>query len=369
MMKIPFLRWLDRMIGFIDIPIIWLFSFPFPKAKLQTRRILIIKLWALGESILTLPLIRAIKKKYPGTHIDVLVLKRSQEVYTGNKDIADIKRANPLTILKNLRKYDIVIDCEPYLNASAVLAWLLGKRRIGFSHSARALLYTDRIPFDDQKHEMLAFMDLAKPLGIIELPERLVPVATSRQDEKKVNALFNEFGLKKNDAIVCINPGAAESSKGRMWPAENFAKVADALVKEFLVKIVLTGAKSERADAEAVMNRMHYNAINAAGETSVKELAAFLKRCALVISNDTGPMHLAAAMGSSTLGLFCPNTPVRFAPYGPGNEFIYKPVLPKPCINVHKGQVPDCRNHKHMSLITVEDVLQKARRMLYARRH
>jgi len=371
-MNIPFIRWLDRLLGWLFCPLIWLLSLPFPKKPLQPRRILVIKLWAMGEAVITLPMIRAIKKKYPRAMIDVLCTPRVKDIYTGNKDITFvISKSIPALLLQMFsgRKYDIVIDCEPYLNASAFLAWKLGRRRLGFSHGIRSVLYTDRTKYNDEQHIVHTYIDLVGPLGITEKPERLVPVATSKADEKKINALFKEWGIKPADKLVCINPGAAESSKSRAWPAKRFAKVADALVKEFLAKIVIIGAKSERAEAERVQQAMHYNAINAVGQTSLKELAALLKRCTLTISNDTGPVHLSPAMGTRTIGLYCPNTPVRWAPYGPGNDFVYKPLFPKPCINTHKGQLPDCRNHKHMSLIKSADVIEKARRMLYAAKH
>lgn len=370
-MKVPVLRWIDKVVGGLLIILLWLLSLPFPKARLEPRRILVIKLWAMGESIVTLPMIHAIRRRYPGAKITVLCRKRVQDVYAGQKGITVLAR-EPLSWLAFLfvpRAYDIAIDCEPYLKISAILAWWLGRRRVGFSHGVRSLLYTDRVKYNDEQHAVLTYMDLAAPLDVRGTPKRLVPVATSRADERKVDALFRDWGIKKGGMIVCIAPGAAESSRGRIFHPKRFAKVADGLVKEFLAQVIIIGSKGERQLAEEVRSAMQYNAVNAAGETSVKELASLLKRCALMIGNDSGPMHLAAAMGTRTIGLFCPNTPVRWAPYGPGNEYVYKPVLPKPCINTHLGQLPDCEGHKHMSLITPEDVLQKARKILYARKH
>lgn len=370
---IALLRWIDRIVGTLLIIPIWLFSLPFPKAKLEPRRVLVIKLWAMGESILTLPMIRAIRKKYPKAMITVLCRKRVKDVYSGNKDVSVVESREPwtwLALLSKLRKFDVVIDCEPYLNVSGLLAWWLGRRRLGFSHGVRSLLYTDRVKYDDEQHIALTYLDLASPLGIDNSPpERLVPVATGRADEKKIDNLFKESGIKKTDLLVCIAPGAAESSRSRIWSPKRFAKLADSLVREYLAKIIIVGTKGDKAYAEDIMKNMQYAYINALGATSVKELAALLKRCALVVGNDSGPMHLSAAMGAPTIGLFCPNTPVRWAPYGPGNDYVYKPILPKPCINTHLGQLPDCSGHKHMSQITVDDVFQKARRVLYARRH
>jgi heptosyltransferase-2 len=371
-MKIPVLRWIDRMLGYLLCVPLGILSLPFPKAKLEPKKILVIKLWAMGESILTLPMIRAIKKKYPHAQVDVLCTNRVKSVYAGNKDVHEVisKSISALAFkLFSRRTYDIAFDCEPYLNCSALLAWKLARRRIGFSHGVRSLLYTDKVVYNDQQHALLTYMDMVKPLGINETPERLVPVATTAADERKVDHLFKEWGVKKGEKLVCICPGVAESSRSRIWPAKRFAKVADALVKEFLVKIIISGTKSEKPFADEIAKNMQYTPIIAAGETNVKEFAALLKRCALTIGNDSGPMHLSAAMGTRTIGLFCPNTPVRWAPYGPGNDFVYKPILPTPCINTHKGQLPDCRDHKHMTLIKSSDVIEKARKVLYAHKH
>lgn len=371
-MKISVFRLVDRVIGTILVLLFALFALLIPKRKKEPRRILVVKLWAVGESVLTLPLIQQVKKKFPKATITVLARDRVKPVFSGQKFIKEVKSAEffpLLALIPKFKHYDLAIDCEPYLNVSALLGWWLGKRRIGFSHGIRSLLYTDKINYDDQQHVVLTYVDLGKPLGIKKRPKRLVPVFTSAKDKKKVDGLFKSWGIKKNDVIACLVPGTAESAKSRMWPAKKFARVGDALVKEFLAKIIISGTKSERKILERVKENMRYNAIISAGDTNIKELAVLLKQCSLTISNDTGPMHVSAAMGTPTIGLFGPNTPTRFAPYGPGNDFVYKPVLEKPCINVHKGQVPDCKNHNHMSRITVQDVLQKARKVLYARRH
>jgi heptosyltransferase-2 len=368
-MKTHFSRWFDRIVGSVVIILLWLLSFFFRKPEAAPVNILVIKLWAVGESILTLPLIRALKKKYPGASVTVLARDRIKDVFAGQGFISSIKSAEFVrlfSLLAKFRHYDLVVDCEPYLNLSAILAFWLGRRRIGFSHGLRSILYTDRVKYNDNQHVVLTYMDLGRLVGISEIPGKLIPLAVSGADERRVDALFSEWAIRKGDRVVCIVPGAAESARSRMWPAERFARVADALVKEFLVKIVINGTAGEKAVCEAVRDRMHYAAIVSAGETGISGLAALLKRCVLTITNDTGPVHLSPAMGTPTIGLFCPNTPVRFAPYGPGNDFVYRPVLPRPCIDVHRGIVPDCKSHRHMSLITADEVLQKARSMLHS---
>ncbi len=371
-MKVPLMRWIDRVVGTILIIPIWILSLPFPKAKLKTNNILIIKLWALGDSIVLLPAIKELRKKYPKAKIDVLCRNSIRPVFLGLKEINDVKSAEFLdlfSLLPKLRKYDVIVDTEPYLNESALIGWWVGKRRVGFSHGVRRLLYTDRVVFNDMQHMVKTYIDLMGPLGVTHVPDRLVPVAISAKDKKNADEFLKERGIKHGEKFVVMCPAAGASSRGRIWAPEKFAAAGDALVKEYLVKIVLMCGRSDKAFVMDVAERMKHPPIADAYELNMKGQAAMLSRAALTISNDSGPVHLSAAMGTPTLGLYCPNTPVRWAPYGPGNDFIYKPVFPKPCINTHLGKMPDCSNHNHMSKITVDDVLQKARRMLHARHH
>ena len=92
---------------------------------------------------------------------------------------------------------------------------------------------------------------------------------------------------------------------------------------------------------------------------NLKQSVALVSKLDMMLTIDTGPMHIAAAQGVPTIGLFCPNTPVRFSPLGKKNGFVYKPVRKKPCINVHKGEIPDCNRHGHMRNIQVEDVFEE----------
>ncbi|MEM4242686.1 MAG: glycosyltransferase family 9 protein [Candidatus Woesearchaeota archaeon] len=371
-MSVKLFRWIDRIVGIILIIPIWLFSLPFPKARLEPRRILVIKLWAMGDSIVLLPAIRELRKKHPKARIDVLCKNSIRNVFLGIKDINEVKSGDflgLLALLPKLRKYDVAVDTEPYLNISALLGWWLGKRRVGFSHGIRRLLYTDRVAFNDEQHMVKTYIDLMGPLGVTRIPDKLVPLSVSADDRKKADKFLRERGIMQKDKFVVLCPAAGASSRGRMWAPERFAAAGDALVKEFLVKIVLLCGRSDRKVVESVAQKMKHPPVADAYELNLKQQAAVLSRAALTISNDSGPMHLSAAMGTKTIGLFCPNTPIRWAPYGAGNDYIYKPVLPKPCINTHLGKLPDCASHNHMSNITVDDVLQKARRMLHAGRY
>ena len=325
------------------------------KKEIKPERIssiLVIQLWGIGESILTLPAIHAIHKKFPKAWITVLATERNHEVFRENRDIGQIKvlPLNPFRILRFIRKnrnaFDLAVDMEEYLNISALIAFYAGKERIGYSHGKRSRLYTKKVDYNDMQHAVQTFLDLSRAIdasaGSLELIE-LSPDDLARQ---KIHVFLKENGILENDRVVGLAPGAAESARCRMWPKENFAKLADALVMEYKAKIFFIGAESEHELIQDIQDRMENKGrtVNAAGKVSLSELFVLVKRCMAFISNDSGPMHIAAAQKVPTVGLFGPNTPVRFGPYGKNNIAVYKGDVCtfSPCINVHLGQTPDC---------------------------
>ena len=328
----------------------------------KARKILLIQLWGMGESILTLPAISELKKKYKGRSIAVLCTERNRAVYY-NQGVEIVELSmNPLLIafflLKNMRKFDIVVDFEEYLKISAIISFLLGKYSIGYSHGIRSKLYSVKVRYNDVQHVSQTFADLLNPLCISAKIQELTKLKYGKEDMDHINKLLNKIKMK-NGKIAAISAGAAESAKCRMWPKEKWAELIDRIPYE---NVLLIGGKDVYRENEEILGMLksRKHVCNIAGMTSQNELFALMEKVSLVISIDSGPMHVAAAQRIKTVGLFCPNTPVRFGPLGKGNISIYKPVLPKPCINVHKGEVPNCGRHNHMSKIAVEDVFQAA---------
>ena len=171
MVSVNAIKFLDKYIGFLTCIILSINKL-FPKRSIETKNILLIQLWGLGESILTLPTIKTLRKKYPKSKIDILVTDRNKDVYFNNKNLDDTRviSLNPFAIKwfmsKNFRKYDLVIDMEEYLNISSIMSFSLGKNRIGYNHGVRSLLYTKTIPYNDKQHVVYTFLDLLKLLNI-----------------------------------------------------------------------------------------------------------------------------------------------------------------------------------------------------------
>ena len=372
----------DKYIGSLLCNFLSLFNKSKQTVNLKNAdKILIVQFWGIGETILTLPAIEAVRKKFPKAEIDVLATARNKDVYYGNENIdkAVIIRLNPFSVfnfvLKNLKKYDLVIDFEEYLNISAIISFFAGKKTVGYSHSPRAKLYTNTVKYNDKQHAVQTFLDLVRALDInldaADLPE----LNFSKNDKKIVDKFLKDNGIKNNDFVVCVAPGAAESAKSRMWPYDRYAELCDEIAARHNAKIIFVGSLDEFDLIESIQKNMENknNSINSAGKITLNQLFYLIRKSSLFIGNDAGPMHIAAAQGIKTLGLFGPNLPVRFGPYGKGNIGLYKGYNCEfsPCINVHKGQVPDClypRNsndyQKCMKNISMNDALKEVEKLV-----
>ncbi|NPA39621.1 MAG: glycosyltransferase family 9 protein [Thermodesulfobacteria bacterium] len=363
------LRTLDKILGSFFVLSFLVFSkvlygklSPFKKSSTKVKSILVIRLWALGESILTLPMISVLKNNN-FLKVDVLVSRRNKEVFESVDFVDDVLLISDFKrLLSNLRNYDLVIDTEPYFFFSAVLAKFLGKKVVGFAGLFRDKLYDFKVKYKDDCHAVLNFCNLLSPLNIHFFPEKLISIRYTNEDKVKVNELLNSFNLT-NGRLIGIHCGTAETAPWRGWKKQKFAELISKVAKMGYF-VILTGGKREYLLNEEVISLINEEKIknkvfNFAGKTNLRELAYLLTNFEVFISNDTGPMHLSAAMGTKTIGLFGPNLPERFAPFGKGNVAIYKAsnLNCSPCINVHKGEFRSCKfNGKCMDLIEVEDV-------------
>ena len=378
MVSVNIIKFLDK--NLVPIKIIFLaINKLFPKKRPSSfKKILLIQLWGIGETILALPAIEALRQKYKNSNIDILVTDRNKEIFYNNKNLNNIKvlKLNPfsikLFILKNWRKYNLVIDMEEYLNISALIAFYLGKYRIGYSHGLRSTLYSETVKYNDKQHVVYTFLDLLKPLNIVKNNiEKLPKLNYSNIDKNNINRLLKKYNLNEKNLLVGFGVGAAESAKSRMWPKERFAELANYLIKKYNAKIVLIGNKEEKKYIDSLQNLIENknNSFNVAGKIRTREMFYLISLCKLFIGNDSGPMHVAAAQQVPTIGLFGCNLPVRFSPFGKNNYSIYKKnrlarsvslSSQKACINVHKGEVEECKygiENACVKKIQVDDVM------------
>ena len=372
MVSVTIIKFLDKYIGNIICMLLGFLNLIHRKSTNKPKSILLIQFWGIGETILCLPMIQKLRKKYKTEKIDILVTNRVESVFYNNKNLSNIRviDLNPFSIIrfiiKNYNKYDIVIDMEEYLNISAIIAFVTGKERIGYSHGVRSSIYNQTVKYNDKQHVAQTFMDLLKPLNISIKTNSLLSLNYSKKDEIFVNKILKN--IKAKTPIIALAPGAAESSKIRMWPDNKWSELINKINSNnsFKGTIILLGAADVTETNQNIINKVTNtdNIFDVSGKTNVLGLFALISKVNLVISIDSGPMHVGAAQGVPTIGLFGPNTPARFAPLNKKSISIYKPVT-RPVINVHKGEVPNTTSIDHMKNISVGDVYSAVKKIKF----
>ena len=346
----------------------------------EFKRILVIKLIAIGDLVVTLPTLRAIKKRFPENHLAILVTPRVKEVVEGCPCLDEIIYYDILgedrgikglfKIIRQIRerKFDLIIELEQYYRITTLISYFAGiKNRVGFDlpGQGRRGLYTHRVPYLIDKHEVEAFLEAANRVGADTSDKELVEIWVSDADKEYVTGLLTKAGITGKDFLVGIHPSTgARDIKCRQWALRKFAELADWLTKKYKAKVVFTGSNSEEALVREIVDLMSTKPIVAAGRTTLKQLAEIARRCQLFIALDTGPLHIAAAMKTKVIGLYGPNTPLKWGPYGKGHIAVYKALDCSPCIKQYRGQFSNCTNPICMEDITVEDVQAAVLQML-----
>jgi len=332
----------------------------------EPRRILIIKPSALGDIVLALPALSALRRSFPNAKISWFVRPEFAPLITGHPFISDIilfdrrKLAkwwcspgsfNTLSsLVKQLRagKFDLVFDFQG-LFRTGFFSWVTGsKKRFGMAGARELahLFYTDKISQDASSvHLVDYYLKMAASAGAkqggaeFKLPE-------DAGAAEKIDKLLKSQGVNAKYAVIV--PGAAQPNK--RWPIERFAELAGKISERFGLSIVATGSQGEREYIEAIGKRV----INLAGKTSVCELVPLMKRASLVVSNDTGPGHIAAALGVPVVMIFGPTNPARVCPY----------KRPQCVVSVEpngRGMKADSYDPRHdIAHITVEQVFEMA---------
>ena len=308
----------------------------------ERKNILLARTDRLGDLILTTPAIKAVRDAYPDAHIAMVIRPYTAAVLKNNPYIDEVivydkygRHRSPIASLLfalRLKKkgFDRAIIFHP-TNRMHIISYIAGiPRRIGYEGKLSFLL-TDRIKntkHEGKKHERDYTIELLRPLGI-DSHEKELYVAVTDKTAKYIDGLLSSKGVTGKKMVV-LHPGASCGSK--IWPSERFAKLADMLIGSRNAEAIIVGGNDERDIfcAESVKRFMRREALSLAGELDILQLAALLKRAALFISNDSGPVHVAAAVGTPVVDIFGRNEPglgpVRWGPLGSKDIAIHKDV-------------------------------------------
>jgi heptosyltransferase-2 len=336
----------------------------------EPRKILIRAVNWVGDAVLTLPAILAVARRFPRTEITLLAKPWVAPLLAGQPGVdrvltyetpgrhAGLRGRLALSAELRAERFDLALLLPNSLD-TAVPGWLAGiPRRAGHATDGRSLLLTDRLRprREPGRHQVEYYLDLARALGgdADPLPRLLL----SRQAVRMAETLLGEHGMGPTEPCVGVNPGSVYGSAKR-WPAACFAAAADALEERLGARTILFGSGREMEILTDVASRMRRPGLVLGGRTDLGVLAALLRRCRLLLSNDTGAMHVAAAVGTPTLAVFGPTDPVATAPLGGRCRIVRSPVPCSPCL------LRECPiDHRCMRLVAVGDVLRAAEELL-----
>ncbi len=341
---------LDRYIGSVLCFLLGIFqSRTTVLPRRAPHRILLIQLSAIGDTILTIPTIRAIRNRFPNAHL-TMVASTINLQYLGNCPYIDqhipcrleevMKAPSKLIgFIRELRhqKFDCVIDFEHWAKFSALIAYGSGAaRRIGFQSADqyRHYVFSDVIEHVPGQHEVVNFLKIA---GLLECPigETDLEVWPAREDWDWAERFFYETGIDPNRPVIAIHPEAGRRGEPRRrWPHDRFVASADALAEGYNAQIILTGAPSEVELSQRIASQTRTICAVAAGKTEINQLAALFAKADIVICGNCGPMHLATAAGTPVIALHGPTNPSQWAPWGNGHTILHVDVPCSPCLNL-----------------------------------
>ena len=334
------------------------------------KRLLVIRLDRIGDVAISTSVITAARQAWPQAFIAMLVRTACREIIEGHpylnaaffydKEGLHQKAWDTFLFAQTLRRFrfDTALVLHPSTRSHAI-PFLAGiPRRIGYNRKDSWML-TRRLPHrkqEGEKHEAEYALDMLRVFGIDPGPPKPVvpldPLALSR-----VEGILKQGAWNPSLPLVAIHPSASCVSK--RWMPERFAAVADRLVESHGAQIVLVASKEDAVHADAVMEHMSKPVLNFAGRLPLRELVAFFSRCNLLISNDSGPVHLAAAVGTRVVDIFGRNqaglSPRRWGPIGEGHIVLHKEVGCDECL-AHNCQI----EFKCLKELSVDEVYQAA---------
>ncbi len=303
------------------------------------RRLLFIKPSSLGDIVHAMPTLAALRARFPHAEVTWLVKRQWAplvEAIDGVDQVCAVETglAGWLGRVPKLRaaRFDLVVDLQGLFRSGA-MAWLTGcGRRIGFANAREGspLFYTRRVKVPHASmHAVDRYLLVAEALGADHPAQPRFDFVDHPQDRPAVEAILASAGVVASLPWIAINASARWETK--RWPPQYFAEAADQLSQAHALPIVFIGGVAERPEALAVMALMRTKAVDLTGQTPVGLLPSLLRQAAVLITNDSGPMHIAAAVGTPVVALFGPTDPRRTGPYGRGHLILSQAVECSPC--------------------------------------
>lgn len=343
----------------------------------------------IGDAVMTVPALRALRQIFPHAHIALSAGTWAEGLFADADFIDEMIAVEETTDANRLQlawheaqswradKYDLILIFQNSF-ASALIACLARiPHRVGYATDGRSFLLTDALPvpaWRNERHEIFYYLNIVaeterrftgRVFHASRAPDTTLNISHERQAAAR--NLLQRYGVDLTNtpprSLVILCPGST-NSRAKRWHAESYAALADRLIEDMKATALLIGAHAEREVSNRVAMLMRHRPIMLTGETTLAETIAVLSLASLVISNDTGPAHIAGALRRPTLVIFGPTNSVTTSPFSPTAEVIREQPLCAPCM------LRDCPiDHRCMTRITPERVFDHAHDMLVRGAH
>jgi ADP-heptose:LPS heptosyltransferase len=355
--QITFLKNLDSLLGPLLCRLLPA-AHQAPLSLREIKRVLFIRPGGIGDAVLLVPAIQALQEEWPSARIDILAEKRNVCAFDLCPDLGKTFCYDSIKDWSKFffNKYDLIVDTEQWHYLSAFIARIVRSRwRCGFATNSRRRLFSHIALYSHDAYEALSFFQLLDALDVKRPTEVVSPfLRIPSEDQAMVDGILTQV----RQPFVALFPGASIAEK--RWPAENFARIAD-FCRDRNLGVVVVGGGQDRDAALRIL--ADGSGLNLAGELSLAQSAAVLKRCSVLVAGDSGVLHLGVGVGCQTVSLFGPAITEKWAPRGSGHGVVDLKLPCSPCARF--GSIPPCSYHaKCIFGIKVEDVCEKVMALL-----
>jgi len=333
------------------------------------KNILVVRTDRIGDVVLTTPALKALREKYPSAKISVLVSPTTRDLVLNNENIdqvlIDDKEGSHkglfgfMSLVSSIKrmKFDVAVVYHTKKRTN-LLCFLAGiPQRVGYKNNKFGGLLNR--PIEDtrhhgKKHEAEYCLDVLKELGV-ESSNLDLSVSINEDSEKWVENFFSDKKIVKDEKVIVVHAGASDPSK--RWPEDRFAGLIDKFKQKFKCRIILIGDESLIEVSERIISISNNIVTDMTGKTDISQIISLLKRCDLLISNDSGPVHIAAALKTPVISIFTRNqpgiNPERWGPLGESSRTLKVPFSDE--ISYEKaGEIDE----KYRNFIQINDVLE-----------
>ncbi len=331
--------------------------------KNKVNKIIVVDLLYLGDLLFAHPFLENLRANFPDAKIEMVVNHIFADIMAENKSVDQVYAFNKgwstsksIKFARKLKQnnYQLGINIHGNWRSTFLMSLINPAEKVGIGGFAKDILLDRTLQLDAEQHMVKQYLTLLDQLNLKVDYEVKPALLHSKVAEDSLKKILQANNFQEQKTTIGLNTGGSWPTK--RWPASKFASLADMLIDRYQAQIVLLGGPGDRERSDKIEGLMRNSVINLAGETSLQQLAALLRKLNLVISNDSGPVHVAVASGTKTLTIFGPSDEKKYKPLGQAESLLIK-VAELDCRPCGEHQCP-LGHHRCMEDIEPEDIVR-----------